>query len=47
MFLQMAVAIKKILYAADEKESAAAEAQEIVFQSINVEKKEYSDEDEY
>ncbi|KAK6128222.1 hypothetical protein DH2020_038026 [Rehmannia glutinosa] len=34
--LPMAVAIKEILYAADEKESALAEAQEIVAQSINV-----------
>ncbi|KAI3463989.1 hypothetical protein Pfo_020652 [Paulownia fortunei] len=34
--LPMAVAIKKILYAADEKESALAEAQEIVSESVNV-----------
>ncbi|KAK6153395.1 hypothetical protein DH2020_013034 [Rehmannia glutinosa] len=34
--LPMSVAIKEILYAADEKESALAEAREIVAQSINV-----------
>ncbi|KAL3528363.1 hypothetical protein ACH5RR_007685 [Cinchona calisaya] len=33
--LPMAVAVKKILYAADEKESALAEAQEIICQSAN------------
>ncbi|CAK9158680.1 unnamed protein product [Ilex paraguariensis] len=34
--LPIAVAIKKILYAADEKESALAEAQEIISQLMNV-----------
>ncbi|CAK9173007.1 unnamed protein product [Ilex paraguariensis] len=33
---EIAVAIKKILYAADEKESALAEAQEIISQLMNV-----------
>ncbi|KAI3454652.1 hypothetical protein Pfo_011315 [Paulownia fortunei] len=45
--LPMAVAIKKILYAADEKESALAEAQEIVSQSINVEETGFSDDEYY
>lgn len=35
--MQIAVAIKKILYAADEKDSALAEAQEIVSQSVKLE----------
>ncbi|XP_073144153.1 microtubule-associated protein RP/EB family member 1B-like isoform X2 [Henckelia pumila] len=34
--LALAVAIKKILYCADEKESALAEAQEIVSRSVNL-----------
>lgn len=33
--MQMAVGIKKILYAADAKESALAEAQEYLSQSMN------------
>lgn len=33
----MAMAIKKILYAADEKEDVLAEAQEIISQSLNEE----------
>lgn len=41
--LQMSVAVKKILYAADEKGSALAEAQEIVSRSINVKETEFSD----
>ena len=32
--MQMAVAVKKILYAADEKESALEEAQEYISQSV-------------
>lgn len=32
----MVVAVKKILYAADEKDNSLAEAQEIVTRSINV-----------
>ncbi|KAG8379165.1 hypothetical protein BUALT_Bualt07G0059800 [Buddleja alternifolia] len=43
--LTMAVAIKKILYAADEKESALAEAQEIVSGSVNPDQTEFSDDD--
>ncbi|GFP99370.1 microtubule-associated protein rp/eb family member 1b [Phtheirospermum japonicum] len=39
----MAMGIKKILYAVDEKESALAEAQEIVSQSTNVEETGFSD----
>uniref|UniRef100_A0A7C8Z772 Protein ATEB1 homolog 2 n=2 Tax=Opuntia streptacantha TaxID=393608 RepID=A0A7C8Z772_OPUST len=35
--LPMAVAIKKILYAVDEKESALAEAQELLSESLNAE----------
>jgi len=35
--MQMAVAIKKILYAVDEKESALAEAQELLSESLNAE----------
>ncbi|KAL7098765.1 hypothetical protein ACP275_09G038800 [Erythranthe tilingii] len=42
----MSMAIKKILYAGEEKESALAEAQEIVAQITKVEKTEYSDDDE-
>ncbi|KAL7139223.1 hypothetical protein ABFS83_09G036600 [Erythranthe nasuta] len=42
----MSMAIKKILYAGEEKESALAEAQEIVAQIIKVEKTEYSDDDD-
>ncbi|KAL6559481.1 Microtubule-associated protein RP/EB member 1B [Orobanche gracilis] len=42
--LPMAVGIKKILYASDEKESALAEAQEIVSRPINVEETGFSDE---
>lgn len=45
MFLQMAVAIKKILYAADEKESVLAEAQEIISQSLDMGEAEYTDDD--
>lgn len=41
--LPMSVAIKKILYAADENEDALAEAQEIVSQVINAEQTELSD----
>ncbi|KAL3845973.1 hypothetical protein ACJIZ3_003376 [Penstemon smallii] len=41
----MAMGVKKILYAADEKESVLAEAQEIVSQSVNVEETEFSDDD--
>ncbi|KAK4394462.1 Microtubule-associated protein RP/EB family member 1B [Sesamum angolense] len=41
--LPMAVAIKRILYAADEKESALTEAQEIVSGSISVEETGFSD----
>lgn len=33
-FLQISVAVKKILYAADAKESALAEAQEYISQSV-------------
>ncbi|KAK6122983.1 hypothetical protein DH2020_043282 [Rehmannia glutinosa] len=44
--LPMAVGIKKILYAADEKESALEEAQAIVSQSINVEESGFSDDDD-
>ncbi|KAK4493222.1 hypothetical protein RD792_017909 [Penstemon davidsonii] len=43
--LPVCLAIKKILYAADEKESALTEAQEIVSQSVNVEETEFSDND--
>lgn len=43
--LPMSVAIKKILYAADENEDALAEAQEIVSQVINVEQPVLSDDD--
>lgn len=32
----MAVAVKKILYAVDAKESALSEAQEYIYQSMNV-----------
>lgn len=39
-FMQMAVAIKKILYAADAKESPLAEAQEYLYQSMNADEKE-------
>ncbi|KAL3640592.1 Microtubule-associated protein RP/EB member 1B [Castilleja foliolosa] len=39
----MAMGIKKILYAVDEKESALTEAQEIVSQSTNVEETGFSD----
>lgn len=35
----MSLAIKKILYAADTKESALAEAQEVIGQSVDVEGK--------
>ncbi|PQP97125.1 microtubule-associated protein RP/EB family member 1A [Prunus yedoensis var. nudiflora] len=38
--LPMAVAIKKILYAADAKESPLAEAQEYLYQSMNADEKE-------
>ncbi|CAA0826831.1 Microtubule-associated protein RP/EB family member 1A [Striga hermonthica] len=41
--LPMAVGVKKILYAADEKESALAEAQEIVSRSMTVEENGFSD----
>ncbi|KAL2244250.1 microtubule-associated protein RP/EB family member 1B [Sesamum indicum] len=41
--LPMAVAIKRILYAADEKESALTEAQEIVSGSVSVEETGFSD----
>lgn len=34
--MQIAVAVKKILYAADAKESPLAEAQEYLYQSLNV-----------
>ncbi|PIN00742.1 Microtubule-binding protein involved in cell cycle control [Handroanthus impetiginosus] len=43
--LPMSVAIKKILYAADEKESALSEAQEIVSRSINAGEREFLDDD--
>lgn len=43
----MSVAIKKILYAADENEDALAEAQEIVSQVINVEQTVLSDDDSW
>ncbi|KAL2492919.1 Microtubule-associated protein RP/EB family member 1B [Abeliophyllum distichum] len=43
--IPMAVAVKMILYAADEKESVLAEAQEIVSQSVDMREPEYSDED--
>lgn len=42
----MAVAVKKILYAADDKDSALAEAQEIVSRSINVDETQISDDDD-
>lgn len=42
-FLQMAVAIKKILYAADENEDALAEAQEIMSELMTAEKTGLSD----
>lgn len=41
----MAVGIKKILYAADAKESALAEAQEIICQS-GIDKEDDTDEDD-
>ncbi|KAL8457410.1 hypothetical protein ACS0TY_035316 [Phlomoides rotata] len=44
--LPMAVAVKKILYAADDKDSALAEAQEIVSRSINVDETQSSGDDE-
>ncbi|CAI9753870.1 unnamed protein product [Fraxinus pennsylvanica] len=44
--LPMAVAVKKILYAADEKESVLAEAQEIVGQSVDMGEAEYSDDEQ-
>lgn len=34
-FIQMAIAVKKILYAADAKESALAEAQDYLFEAMN------------
>lgn len=43
----MAVAVKKILYAADEKDSALAEAQEIVSRSIDVKKTGFSDDGDH
>lgn len=43
----MAVAVKKILYAADEKESVLAEAQEIVAQSVDMGEAEYSYDDQW
>ncbi|CAA3030215.1 microtubule-associated protein RP/EB family member 1B-like [Olea europaea var. sylvestris] len=43
--IPMAVAIKKILYAADEKESVLAEAQEIISQSLDMGEAEYTDDD--
>lgn len=45
--LPMAVAVKKILYAADEKDSALAEAQEIVSRSINVKITGFSDDGDH
>lgn len=42
----MAVAIKKILYAADEKESALAEAKEILYQSAEADEAELEDHEE-
>ncbi|CAA3007983.1 microtubule-associated protein RP/EB family member 1A isoform X1 [Olea europaea var. sylvestris] len=44
--IPMAVAVKKILYAADEKESVLAEAQEIVAQSVDMGEAEYSYDDQ-
>ncbi|KAL8465042.1 hypothetical protein ACS0TY_034501 [Phlomoides rotata] len=44
--LPMGVAVKKILYAADDKDSALAEAQEIVSRSINVDETQSSGDDE-
>lgn len=41
--LQMAVAIRKILYAADENKDALAEAQEIVSELMNAEQTGLSD----
>lgn len=35
-FMQMSVAVKKILYAADAKESPLAEAQKYLYQTLNV-----------
>ncbi|CAI9757530.1 unnamed protein product [Fraxinus pennsylvanica] len=43
--IPLAVAIKKILYAADEKESVLAEAQEIISQSLDMGEAEYTDDD--
>lgn len=42
----MAVAVKKILYAADDKDSALEEAQEIVSRLINVDETQISDDDD-
>lgn len=42
-FLQMAVAVKKILYAADAKQSALEEAQLYMQQSMNLEEVESDD----
>ena len=33
--MQMAIAVKKILYAADAKESALSEAQEYLYEAMN------------
>lgn len=45
--LPMAVAVKRILYAVDEKDCALAEAQEIVSRSINVKETGLSDDGEH
>lgn len=42
--MQMAIAIKKILYAADAKESALAEAQEYVCQAMDADEDEEQEE---
>lgn len=44
--MQMAVAVKKILYAVDAKESALSEAQEYIQQSANASKEEPDTENE-
>lgn len=44
--MQMAVAIKKILYAADAKDSALEEAQEYISQSVDNGETEEADEEE-